>query len=245
MRYCIECGSECPDEAAYCWKCGRQLYAGEPQAPTEPTPPESEAAPPQPAAAVTVREPKDDDGWVTLEKTPERITNRRAAIILGLITAVAIICLMAVWEYNMLESGGFYPDRESESILEIAEMSGYGILIYLFLVLAVIFAITAIVTPRIVQFGALFLLIAGLISAVPFDVTHWFSTTHYELNGLGQIAIFVVLCVVIFIIGFLADVMFCKSLNKDGKTMDRDTDTRNHGLLYNIDADWNVVRRKG
>lgn len=247
MRYCINCGSENPDEASFCWKCGRELYSGG-QAPEETAPIEPQPAPEEPTEAPAAPMPADD-GTVTLEKTPERVTARRGAIILGLVTMVAVFCLMAAWEYSMIETGGFdfFPDRESESILEIAEMSGLGILIYLFLVLAALSAISAIVTPRLAVFGSVFLLIAGVVASRPFEVVHRFSgySTHYELDGYSQVIVFAVICIVILVIGILANVMYGRSLSRDGKSRDRDTEPRNHGLIYNIDANWNVVRRKG
>lgn len=52
-----------------------------------------------------------------------------------------------------------------------------------------------------------------------------------------------VICIAILFIGLLANVMHGRSLSRDGKNRDKDTEPRDHGPICNTDAYWNVVGR--
>lgn len=108
MKYCSKCGSENPDDGSFCWKCGAELYSGgtgsflpdhgKVAEQTVPNPVETKVE-----ASRTVQEANyvDADGRTVLDKTPERILNRRVCLFLSVVTAIAILVATFGFQVNI------------------------------------------------------------------------------------------------------------------------------------------------
>lgn len=252
MKYCSKCGSENPDDGSFCWKCGAELYSGgtgsflpdhgKVAEQTVPNPVETKVE-----ASRTVQEVDyvDADGRTVLAKTPERILNRRVCLFLSVVTAIAILVATFGFQVNITESvGGFVIDHDEESFMDIAEMSPYGIGIYAFLALTVVFALLTFVSPRFALPAIVTFVITFVLSYIPFTVTNRLVSIHYDPSGTTNIVMLVVVVVIFVILEVLAEISLGRSVNKDGKAAEKDTVVKNHGLTYNIDPTWNIVTRK-
>lgn len=230
--------SENPDDGSYCWKCGSVLYT----APMDVDMTTSDI-PNLSSSPVTGSEIPDENGRVVLEKTPERIRNRRLCQFMSVVTMLFIIGFTFKIDLSMTESvAGYVIDRESESMLEIAGMSPYGIWIAVFLVLTLIAALLAIVSPRLALISVPTLVVAFILSYQPFQTTGPYGLMlDYAPDDYTNVVMFILVLVIIVALEVLAEVFLCKSVNKDGRVIDRDTILRRRGLTYNIDSEWNVV----
>lgn len=253
MRFCTRCGSENPDDGSFCWKCGSGLYPGDASESSA-----SDVVVAGESDTVAGRNIADDvEGYIpeldddrrgrcmVLKKTPDRIRYRRYSMVMTVVCAAAILAVLFLWEYNMVDQvSGYVLDHESESFLEIADISPYGSIIQILVVLTAIVAVVGLISVRVQGIAAVLLIIVGFISAIPFEVDELFLTHTYVLDGIGEPIMFMVVIFIILGLESLGEIFMAKCLNKDGRVMEMETSMKSRGLMFNIDSDWNTVWRR-
>ena len=231
MSSCPRCGRENPDSSRYCESCGVSLTVDD----------EVERIIPQEEFTRGME-------FVEIRKTPERLRDRRIAIVLSVITSVSSLLMLFLWRMEFTLETPFMTELESMSFLEIAAVSSYGTWIYILIVLAVVASVFGILSSLVAAYSATIVMVVSVLSCLPFYATQSFGLVDlpvvYSVSGLDQLCIPVFISFAIDVVGLLAGAFAAKSVSMDRRILDRKTGVRHLGLMYNVDREWNHVARR-
>ena len=231
MSSCPRCGRENPDSSRYCESCGVSLTVDD----------EVERIIPQEEFTRGME-------FVEIRKTPERLRDRRIAIVLSVITSVSSLLMLFLWRMEFTLETPFMTELESMSFLEIAAVSSYGAWIYILIVLAVVASFLGILSSFVAAYSATIVMVVSVLSCLPFYAIQSFGLVDlpvvYSVSGLDQIYIPVFISFAIDVVGLLAGAFAAKSVSIDRRIFDRKTGVRHLGLMFNVDREWNHVARR-
>lgn len=234
MPYCSKCGSGNPDDGVYCWNCGEKLFVEDRPEPV----PEEET--PTYQAEPEVDAVENGDGTVTLKRTSDRNRDRQISMVLAVATTVAVLAVLFLLELELDESiSGFVFDTEDGTFLDIAEDSPLGFGIQVFLVITVIMALLGLMSCMFGLLSVVPLTITAVLAMIPFDITFLGSMVHFSVTA-SSVVIFVVLDLIVIFLAVLSRIYMQRSVTLDGKVCAQ----RDNGFRYNIDKEWNTVRRE-
>ena len=186
--------------------------------------------------------------FVEIRKTPERLRDRRVAIVLSVIASVSSLVMLLLWRMEFTLETPIMTELESMSFLEIAAVSSYGAWIYILIVLAVVASFFGILSSFVAAYSATIVMVVSVLSCLPFYATQSLGLVDlpvvYSVSGLDQIYILVFISFAIDVVGLLAGAFAAKSVSIDRRIFDRKTGVRHLGLMFNVDREWNHVARR-
>lgn len=107
--------------------------------------------------------------FVEIRKTPERLRDRRIAIVLSVIASVSSLLMLFLWRMEFTLETPFMTELESMSFLEIAAVSSYGTWIYILIVLAVVASVFGILSSLVAAYSATIVMVVSVLSSLLCD----------------------------------------------------------------------------